>query len=96
MSSAANTMFRASRPVFRQGTIHAQARQAFRANQLGQRFRQGERRWQSGSGAAGAEQSWFKRMWESEVGIKTVHFWYAFRVSRYSVHVWMSWLTLAD
>ena len=69
-------MFRASRPVYRQGAIHAQARQAFRANQIGQRFRQ-ERRWQSGSGAAeGAQQSWFKRMWESEVGIKTVHFWY--------------------
>ncbi|KAL2210242.1 UPF0041-domain-containing protein [Sarocladium strictum] len=76
MSSAGSAMFRASRPVFRQGNIHAQARQAFRANKLGQRFGQGERRWQSGSGAAGgAEQSWFKRMWESEVGIKTVHFW---------------------
>ena len=62
--------------MYRQGAIHAQARQAFRANQIGQRFRQ-ERRWQSGSGAAeGAQQSWFKRMWESEVGIKTVHFWY--------------------
>lgn len=74
MSSAGSAMFRASRPVFRHGAIHAQARQAFRA----QTFRHGGRRWQSGgSGAAGAgEQSWFKRMWESEVGIKTVHFWY--------------------
>lgn len=38
----------------------------------------GSKRWQSTSGA-GAEQqqqqSWFKRAWESEVGIKTVHFW---------------------
>ncbi|UNI24030.1 hypothetical protein JDV02_009810 [Purpureocillium takamizusanense] len=38
----------------------------------------GGKRWQSTSGA-GAEQqqqqSWFKRAWESEVGIKTVHFW---------------------
>ncbi|PHH87730.1 hypothetical protein CDD83_8473 [Cordyceps sp. RAO-2017] len=42
-------------------------RQAFRAQQ-----QRAGRRWQSGSAA---NPGWFKRMWESEVGFKTVHFW---------------------
>ncbi|CAK7229544.1 hypothetical protein SCUCBS95973_007259 [Sporothrix curviconia] len=36
------------------------------------------RRFQSSGAAdasAGAEVSWFKRMWDSPIGIKTVHFW---------------------
>lgn len=66
-------MFRASRPLFRQG-FHSQARQAFRAQGFGQRFNQGGRRWQSTAEQQQA-QGWFKRMWESEVGFKTVHFW---------------------
>ncbi|KAI9904282.1 hypothetical protein N3K66_000811 [Trichothecium roseum] len=47
----------------------------------GFRFQQaGGRRWQSTGDAAGnagqqQQANWFKRMWESEVGFKTVHFW---------------------
>lgn len=75
-SSSINTILRASRPAFRQATLGAQARQAFRQQGFAQRFNQGSRRWQSTDGAAQQQsQSWFKRMWESEVGIKTVHFW---------------------
>lgn len=71
---SSSTVFRASRPLFRQATTTtfggAPARQAFRQN-----FRQGSgRRWQSTDGAQ-QQQSWFNRMWESEVGFKTVHFW---------------------
>lgn len=69
---------RASRPLFRQSAFSAQASHAFRAQRLGQRFRfrEGGKRWQStAEGAQQQGQSWFKRMWESEVGIKTVHFW---------------------
>ena len=72
-----NTVFRASRPMLRQAGLHAQARQAFRAQRFTQHQQQwsgGGRRWQST--AEGAHPSWFKRMWESEVGLKTVHFWY--------------------
>lgn len=79
MASAANTIFRASRPIFRQATLGANARQAFRTQQQGffrQQFYQGSgRRWQSTDGAQQQQQSWFKRMWESEIGLKTVHFW---------------------
>jgi hypothetical protein len=67
-SSSASMLLRASRPAFRQATFGAHARQA---------FRQQSRRWQStdGAGAQQQQQSWFKRMWESEIGFKTVHFW---------------------
>ena len=65
-----NTIFRsAAQPLFRQGVLNAQARQAFRAPRFGQQ----SRRWQSA--ASETQQSWFKRAWESEVGIRTVHFW---------------------
>lgn len=48
------------------------ARPAFRARQF---FRHKQSRFQST--AAGSEsQSWAKRMWDSPVGLKTVHFWY--------------------
>ncbi|PHH65244.1 hypothetical protein CDD81_3103 [Ophiocordyceps australis] len=33
------------------------------------------RRWQSGASGGTASQSWYRRIWESEVGVKTVHFW---------------------
>lgn len=72
-----STLMRASRPLFRQGALG----QAFSAQRLGQqtpRFRfgggSGSKRWQS-TASGNAEQSWFKRMWESEIGFKTVHFW---------------------
>ncbi|KAF4978497.1 hypothetical protein FZEAL_5143 [Fusarium zealandicum] len=78
MASPASTLFRASRPLFRQANLGANARQAFRAQ--GQTFRQNfyqgsGRRWQSTDGAQQQQQGWFKRMWESEIGFKTVHFW---------------------
>ncbi|KAL2105794.1 hypothetical protein VUR80DRAFT_7728 [Thermomyces stellatus] len=76
--SASRSFASASRPLFRQplsaawrariaGPGHqANLRSGFRGN--------GQRRWQSGA-AAGEGQSWFKRMWDSPVGVKTVHFW---------------------
>ncbi|KAI5464062.1 hypothetical protein BGZ63DRAFT_376822 [Mariannaea sp. PMI_226] len=70
-SASVSSILRASRPAFRQATMGAQSRLAFRQ----QTFRQGGRRWQSTDGTAQQQQSWFKRMWESEIGIKTVHFW---------------------
>lgn len=86
MASTASFL-RASQPLFRQsafgggGAAQTTARQAFRANGFGARLRfnqggQGSRRWQSTDGAQQQQQaSWFTRMWESEVGFKTVHFW---------------------
>lgn len=48
------------------------ARPAFRARQF---FRPKQSRFQSTTAGTGG-QSWAKRMWESPVGLKTVHFWY--------------------
>ncbi|CEI60749.1 unnamed protein product [Fusarium venenatum] len=77
MASSANTLFRASRPLFRQATIAQPARQAFRQQTFRQNFYQGSgRRWQSTDGAQQQQQGWFKRMYESEIGFKTVHFWF--------------------
>ncbi|CAM1501833.1 Fc.00g038170.m01.CDS01 [Cosmosporella sp. VM-42] len=75
--ASTNTFFRASRPLFRQGAFGAQTRQAFRAQGFGQRFGQSGKRWQSTADGAQqqAKEGWFKRMWESEIGFKTVHFW---------------------
>jgi hypothetical protein len=33
------------------------------------------------SAAAGEQQSTFQKMWNSPVGVKTVHFWYGFSIS---------------
>lgn len=68
-----SNFFRASRPLFNQAGFAAQTRQAFRSQGFYQRFRESSKRWQST--AAEAKPSLFKRLWESEVGIKTVHFW---------------------
>ncbi|ATY60656.1 UPF0041 domain [Cordyceps militaris] len=83
--ASTSTILRAARPMLRPSTFASPARQAFaRATQQQQqqvmRFRFQNRRWQSSEAGAGAgsqsqQQSWFKRMWESEIGIKTVHFW---------------------
>jgi hypothetical protein len=74
MSSTTNTIFRASRPLFRQQAAPFASRGAFRP-QFQSRFN-GSKRWQStAEGASQQQQGWFKRMWESEVGFKTVHFW---------------------
>ncbi|KFA62296.1 hypothetical protein S40285_06547 [Stachybotrys chlorohalonatus IBT 40285] len=65
------TAYRAAQPLFRQAA--STARPAFRPQHLHQQFRQHGRRWQST--ASETQQSWFKKAWESEVGIRTVHFW---------------------
>lgn len=59
--SPSSNFFRAARPAFR-------ARQFFRPKQSGARF-------QSTAAGEGSSQSWAKRMWDSPVGLKTVHFW---------------------
>ena len=70
MASTTSSIFRASRPLFRQSTFGGAApRFAYRQNF----YQQGSRRWQSTT--ANEQQGWFKRMWESEIGFKTVHFW---------------------
>lgn len=70
---ATTTMFRAARPVMFQRFPAAGARLAGR--------RTAGRRFQSTSSSAEhpaapqQPQSWFKRMWNSPIGLKTVHFW---------------------
>ncbi|TFB01009.1 Mitochondrial pyruvate carrier 3 [Trichoderma ghanense] len=74
-----SNILRAARPVFRQTTgsssssfFSSQTQQSF----FRQQFRQQGKRWQStASSSEQQSQSWFKKAWESEVGIKTVHFW---------------------
>ncbi|KAB5547183.1 hypothetical protein GE09DRAFT_967654 [Coniochaeta sp. 2T2.1] len=67
-STASASILRASRPLFRpaQFTRHA----GFRSSNPG-------KRWQSttAEAEAAAKASWFKRMWDSPIGLKTVHFW---------------------
>ncbi|XXH03169.1 hypothetical protein Hte_009565 [Hypoxylon texense] len=65
---ATTTLFRAARPVFQQS-----ASRTFRTNfsrQTGRRFAS-----TAPTGEAAAPQTWFQRMWNSPVGLKTVHFW---------------------
>ncbi|TGJ80159.1 hypothetical protein E0Z10_g8597 [Xylaria hypoxylon] len=64
------TMFRAARPVFQQ-TSRAAFRSQF-ARTSGRRFQSTA----AGDGpSAQQQQSWFKRMMDSPIGFKTVHFW---------------------
>ena len=68
----------AARPLFQSAAFNAQARAAFRQGAFRPRFSQrpaGGRRYQSGTADAGAQASWFRRMWDSPIGLKTVHFW---------------------
>lgn len=85
MSSAARVL-RATRPIARQQfaqqsqqqRLFSQHAQTIRARFQQQQKKQNGRRWQStaeGQQQQQQQQSWFKRAWESEVGIKTVHFW---------------------
>lgn len=73
----ANNFFKAARPVLlQQPFAGAPIRNAFRTSQFRAQFRESSKRWQSSTASAeGAQQSWFKRMWDSPVGLKTVHFW---------------------
>lgn len=70
-----SNFFRASRPVFRAGFTASQARNAF--GRTGGFRQNAGRRFQSTTAddAAAAKASWFKRMWDSPIGLKTVHFW---------------------
>lgn len=75
-----STVTRASRPLFSSTSAAFQTRQAFaRAPPFRQAYRrQGwSRRWQSTAAGedAAAQVGWFKRMWDSPIGLKTVHFW---------------------
>ncbi|KAJ8104527.1 hypothetical protein ONZ43_g7806 [Nemania bipapillata] len=65
------TMFRAARPIFQQ-TSRAAFRSQF-ARTSGRRFQSTT----AGSEGPSAQQqkTWFKRMWDSPIGFKTVHFW---------------------
>lgn len=75
-SAAARSAFRAARPAFR--TAAAPRTTPFSASAAQQAFKrafqQEARRFQS-TAAEQPAQSWFKRMWDSPVGLKTVHFW---------------------
>ncbi|KAI1328638.1 UPF0041-domain-containing protein [Xylariaceae sp. FL0255] len=67
---ATTTMFRAARPIFQQSA---------RATMRNQFARNAGRRFQStaaGEGPTAQQQAgFFKRMWDSPIGFKTVHFW---------------------
>lgn len=69
-STASASVLRASRPLFRSSANFARG-PAFR------NARGNSKRWQSTAGATdgAAQPSWFKRMWDSPIGLKTVHFW---------------------
>ncbi|KAI1261485.1 hypothetical protein F5Y18DRAFT_431066 [Xylariaceae sp. FL1019] len=67
---ATTTMFRAARPLFNQ-TSRAAFRSQF-ARPIGRRFQSTA----TGEGPTAQQQaSWIKRMWDSPIGFKTVHFW---------------------
>lgn len=77
---ATSTLFRAARPAFRSqqffSSSQAQA-QIFRTTRS--RFQNyGSKRWQSTAAPAAETQSWAKRMWDSPIGLKTVHFWWVY------------------
>ncbi|KAL6878056.1 hypothetical protein HDV57DRAFT_122114 [Trichoderma longibrachiatum] len=75
-----SNILRAARPVFRQGGSTTSSSSSFFSSQtqqhfFRQQFRQQGKRWQSTASEQQQSTSWFKKAWESEVGIKTVHFW---------------------
>jgi hypothetical protein len=72
-----SALFRSARPIFQ-----SRARSPFSASQFQNSFARSTaragRRFQSTDAptAEAASKSWFSRMWNSPVGLKTVHFWY--------------------
>ncbi|KAF8864667.1 UPF0041-domain-containing protein [Acephala macrosclerotiorum] len=75
---SSSTIFRAARPAFRsQQFFTSQQAQAQLFRTTRNRFQNyGSKRWQSTAAPAAEQQvSWFKRMWDSPIGVKTVHFW---------------------
>lgn len=89
-------------------TIHAGAgpfasSPAFRARFTQQARNGGGHRWNSGgpgAGAAGSEeaqQSFWKRTWNSPIGVRTVHFWYDECYCRGFLIDWfIDWGAMAD
>ena len=78
------TLFRTARPAFRSSQFFSSA---IRRNAVGKRFQStgGGEVNPAGTGAAAGgaaaaaapPEPWLKRMWNSPIGLKTVHFWYA-------------------
>ncbi|CAN8100671.1 unnamed protein product [Discula destructiva] len=66
---------RASRPLFSTTSAAFQTRQVFRRQQWSRRWQSTAGAGASGEQAAAAQVGWFKRMWDSPIGFKTVHFW---------------------
>jgi len=65
-----STLFRSTRPLFRSPFFTAQTNAFSRTSQrVGRRFQS------TAAPTMTAEKSWFKRMWDSPIGLKTVHFW---------------------
>ncbi|PKS13216.1 hypothetical protein jhhlp_000562 [Lomentospora prolificans] len=75
--SATRSFLNASRPLFRQPLSSAWRARAIPSRSVNIRNgpNGGSRRWQSTTAGSQAHESWFKRMWNSPVGLKTVHFW---------------------
>jgi len=70
---APSQILRAARPAFRSQFFTAQSQ----VSRSGFKSKFGGRRWQSTAAPTeNAQQSWFKRMWDSPIGLKTVHFWF--------------------
>lgn len=66
-------VFRTSSPLFTQQYTNAFARQTVRA---GRRFQSTGVPTEGIADAAAVKESFLKRMWDSPIGVKTVHFWY--------------------
>ncbi|RDL41023.1 Mitochondrial pyruvate carrier [Venustampulla echinocandica] len=68
---------RTARPAFRSSQANFFTSQACRTRfQFQSQFRQNAgKRWQSTTAESAEGHSWFKRMWDSPIGLKTVHFW---------------------
>ncbi|ORY60543.1 uncharacterized protein BCR38DRAFT_349384 [Pseudomassariella vexata] len=76
---ATTTLFRAARPIFQESAFASQtSRTAFSRSTGSRNFYQktgSGRRYQSTASDGAAQASWVSRMWNSPVGLKTVHFW---------------------
>lgn len=51
------------------------ARASLKPGVFRNQFGQQKKRWQNSASFQSPSPSWFKRMWESPIGVKTVHFW---------------------
>ncbi|OTB02866.1 hypothetical protein M426DRAFT_74352 [Hypoxylon sp. CI-4A] len=72
---ATTTLFRAARPVFQQSASRAVFRANFFSSQTGRRFASSNSSSSTAGPSEAVAQSWLQRMWNSPIGIKTVHFW---------------------